>query len=54
MKSLPDHGDGFWGMFPDDGSGGIVLTEIDPDAFDGLKPDEDVSSLINAARQPAA
>ena len=29
MKNLPDHGKAFWDMFPSDGDGGIVISEID-------------------------
>lgn len=54
MKSLPDHGDEFWAMFPGDGEGGIVLTEIATSIAPGDAADDDVRAIAESMEPQAA
>ena len=54
MKSLPDHGKAFWDMFPSDGDGGIVVSELSEDNPTGKRPEGSANATSESSKVAAA
>ena len=53
MKNFPDHGDGFWALFPQDEEGNTIIDEIDPEKYKDSPRDPELAEFLKTFKPDA-